>query len=129
MNKYPLFYVNVFAKNMVALAEYYQTLFNLEEITASRSDYFRGFETGECCIGISSLDAYGLLSLTKPDTQTDTILMTFGASSREDVDDRCNYAVKLGGKMLKPPFETYYGWYQAVLRDPEGNPFRINYTP
>ena len=129
MNKYPLFYVNVFAKNMVALAEYYQTLFNLEEITESRSDYFIGFETGGCCIGISSPGAYELLSLTKPDIQTDTILMTFGATSQEDVDARCNYAVELGGTVLKPPFETYYGWCQAVLRDPEGNPFRINYAP
>jgi predicted enzyme related to lactoylglutathione lyase len=129
MSEYPLFYVNVFAKDMIALANYYQTLFDLEEITASRSEYFRGFETGGCCIGISSSDAYELVSLTKPETQTDTILMTFGAPTREDVDAQCDFAVELGGTVVKPPFETYYGWYQAVLRDPEGNPFRINYSP
>ena len=114
---------------MITLAEYYQTLFNLEEITESRSEYFRGYESGACCIGFSSTDAYELLSLTKADVQTDTVLMSFAAASKEDVDDRCDYAVELGGTMVKPPFETYYGWYQAVLRDPEGNPFRINYAP
>ena len=129
MKKYPLFYVNVFARDMLALAEYYQKLFNLEEIKESRSEYFRGYESGGCCIGISSQDAYELLSLTKADRQTDTVLMTFAAVSQEDVDTRSNYAVELGGTLVKQPFETYYGWYQAVLRDPEGNPFRINYAP
>lgn len=129
MSNNPLFYVNVLAKDMIALAGFYQTLFDLEEITASRSEYFRGFETGGCCIGISSTDAYDLLSLIKPEAQTDTIVMSFGASTPEDVDARCAKAVALGGSMVKPPFETYYGWYQAVVRDPEGNPFRINYMP
>lgn len=127
MNKYPLFYVNVFARDMVALAEYYQTLFYLDEITESRSDYFIGFESGGCCIGFSSQGAYELLSLNQPANQTDTVLMTFAATSREDVDARCKYAAELGGTVVKNPFETYYGWYQAVLRDPEGNPFRINH--
>jgi hypothetical protein len=27
---------------------------------------------------------------------------------------------------VKPPYTTYYNWYQAVLLDPEGNVFRIN---
>ncbi len=87
MSKYPLFYVNVLAKDMIALADFYQTLFDLEEITASRSEYFRGFETGGCCFGISSSGAYDLLSLTQPDAQADTIVPTFGVPSREDVDD------------------------------------------
>lgn len=129
MSNYPLFYVNVFAKDMIALAEFYQSLFNLKEITESRSEYFRGYETGGCCIGISSAGAYELMSLTKPDIQTDTILMSFSATKQVDVDALCDDAVKRGGTVVKPPFETYYGWYQAVLRDPEGNPFRINYMP
>jgi predicted enzyme related to lactoylglutathione lyase len=129
MSQNPLFYVNVLARDMIALADFYQKLFDLEEITASRSEYFIGFETGGCCVGISSTGAYDLLSLTKPDTQTDTILMSFGAPNPEDVDTRCDLAVKLGGAIVKSPFETYYGWYQAVVRDPEGNPFRINYMP
>jgi predicted enzyme related to lactoylglutathione lyase len=129
MNKYPLFYVNVFAKNMAALAEFYQKLFNLEEITESRSEYFIGFETGGCCLGISNPDAYEILSLNKPDSQTDTVFTNFSATSKEDVDDRCKVAIELGGTVVKPAYETYYGWYQAVLRDPEGNPFRINYAP
>jgi predicted lactoylglutathione lyase len=123
----PLFYVNVFAKDMVALADYYQRLFDLEEITASRSDYFIGFESGRCCIGFSSQAAYELLSLTQAESQTDTVLTTFGASSREAVDAQSKVAVELGGTLVKAPFETYYGWYQSILRDPEGNPFRINH--
>jgi hypothetical protein len=28
---------------------------------------------------------------------------------------------------VKEPFKTYYGWFQSVLRDPDGNAFRINF--
>jgi predicted enzyme related to lactoylglutathione lyase len=122
-----LFYVNIFARDMVALADFYQRLFDLEEITVSRSEYFIGFESGGCCIGFSSQAAYELLALTQAGSQTDTVLTTFGASSREDVDAQSKRAVELGGMLVKAPFETYYGWYQSVLRDPEGNPFRINH--
>ena len=36
-------------------------------------------------------------------------------------------AVKMGATLVKAPFTTYYGWYQSVLLDPEGNAFRINF--
>lgn len=129
MSSYPLFYVNVLAKDMLAIADYYQKLFELDEILESRSDLFRGYETGGCCLGISAQGAYELLSLKNPGAQADNMFLTFGASSPEDVDARCRLAVELGGTLVKSPFETYYGWYQGVLRDPEGNPFRINYVP
>jgi len=129
MNSYPLFYVNIFARDLLALSDYYQKLFELEEIIESRSEIYRGYSTGGCCLGFNSEEAYELLSLTNSNTQTDSVLATFAASNREDVDARCLYAVDLGGTLVKSPFETYYGWYQGVLRDPEGNPFRINYTP
>ena len=32
-----------------------------------------------------------------------------------------------GLPLVKPPYVTYYHWYQAVLLDPEGNVFRINF--
>ena len=129
MNSYPLFYVNIFTRDLLGLSAYYQKLFELGEIAESRSEIFRGYNTNGCCLGFSSTEAYELLSLTDSDAQTDNVLMTFAASSREEVHARCSYAVELGGTLVKSPFKTYYGWYQGVLRDPEGNPFRINYTP
>ncbi|NAT60930.1 glyoxalase, partial [Pseudomonas syringae pv. actinidifoliorum] len=32
-----------------------------------------------------------------------------------------------GADTIKEPYLTYYNWYQAVLLDPEGNIFRINF--
>jgi predicted lactoylglutathione lyase len=43
------------------------------------------------------------------------------------VDELTPKAVSLGAKLVKPPYKTYYNWYQAVLLDPEGNVFRINH--
>jgi len=34
-------------------------------------------------------------------------------------------ALARGGQVLKGPFATYYGQWQAVLADPENNVFRV----
>jgi len=36
-------------------------------------------------------------------------------------------ALEAGATLVKPPYVTYYNWYQSVLLDPEGNVFRINF--
>lgn len=53
-------------------------------------------------------------------------MITFEVASRHAVDHLSEKAVSLGATLVKAPVETYYGWYQAVLRDLEGHPFRIN---
>ena len=44
-----------------------------------------------------------------------------------DVDTCVPRAVEAGATLIKAPYTTYYNWYQAVLLDPEGNVFRINF--
>jgi uncharacterized glyoxalase superfamily protein PhnB len=53
-------------------------------------------------------------------------MITFEVESRTAVDRLSEKAVGLGAVVVRPPFETYYGWYQSVMRDPEGHAFRIN---
>jgi predicted enzyme related to lactoylglutathione lyase len=36
-------------------------------------------------------------------------------------------AVANGARLLHEPYETYYGAWQSVLADPDGNVFRINH--
>jgi len=45
----------------------------------------------------------------------------------DEVDRLTPIAVAKGATLRKAPFTTYYGWYQSVLLDPEGNAFRINF--
>ncbi len=123
-----LSYVNVFARDVVALSGFYQQVFGFPEIEAIRSPIFRGLDTGRSSLGFNALDAYELLHLSEfSDTRGAKFLLNIDVDSREEVDRRVPVALAAGATLVKAPYETYYHWYQAVLLDPEGNVFRINY--
>jgi predicted enzyme related to lactoylglutathione lyase len=124
-------YINIFARDVVKLAGFYAEVFGLEEIVASRSPIFRGLRTKRANIGFNAHDAYELLNLQKSTDGTGIrSFTTFDVDSAAEVDRLTPIAVEKGATLLKAPFTTYYGWYQSVLLDPEGNAFRINYgTP
>ena len=42
------------------------------------------------------------------------------------VDDAAAFAALHGGRVVKPPYATYYGQWQTVLTDPEGHVFRAS---
>ncbi|MEE7493350.1 VOC family protein [Methylobacterium oryzae] len=122
-----LSYVNIFARQLEPLAAFYSGLLGLEEIVDSRSSIFRGFRCGDASLGISASDAYELLGLRQPTGEGERNIVTFDVESPTEVERLVEAAKGLGAEVVKEPFETYYGWYQAVLRDPEGNPFRLNH--
>jgi predicted enzyme related to lactoylglutathione lyase len=121
-------YVNIFARDVVKLAGFYAGVFGLNEIVASRSPIFRGLKTKKANIGFNAYDAYELLNLPKsPDGTGIKALVTFDVERADEVDRLTPIAVAKGATLRKAPFTTYYGWYQSVLLDPEGNAFRIDF--
>ena len=123
-----LSYVNVFARDVVALSGFYMKVFGFTEIEAIRSPIFRGLDTGKSSLGFNALDAYELLHLSEySDTRGVKFLLNIDVDSKDDVDRMVPVAVAGGATLIKPPYETYYHWYQAVLLDPEQNVVRINY--
>jgi uncharacterized glyoxalase superfamily protein PhnB len=123
-----LSYVNVFARDVVALSGFYQAVFGFAEIEAIRSPIFRGLDTGKSSLGFNATDAYALLGLAdRADTRGVTFLLNFDVDSAAAVDRLVPVAVANGATLVKPPYKTYYNWYQAVLLDPEENVFRINH--
>ena len=123
-----LSYVNVFARDVVALSGFYMKVFGFTEIEAIRSPIFRGVDTGKSSLGFNALDAYELLHLSEySDTRGVKFLLNIDVDGKDDVDRMVPVAVAGGATLIKPPYETYYHWYQAVLLDPEQNVFRINY--
>ncbi|XAH23760.1 VOC family protein [Xylophilus sp. GW821-FHT01B05] len=123
-----LSYVNVFAKDVVALSGFYQRVFGFAEIEAIRSPIFRGLDTGKSSLGFNALEAYELLHLSEhSDTRGVKFLLNIDVDSQADVDRMVPVALAAGATLVKAPYETYYHWYQAVLLDPEGNVFRINF--
>ena len=126
--KATLSYVNIFAKDIVALSQFYMDVFGFTEIEKIRSPIFRGLDTGRSCLGFNAQDAYGLLKLDEfSEVSGIKFLLNIDVASSAEVDQMTPKAVSLGAKLVKPPYKTYYNWYQAVLLDPEGNVFRINH--
>ncbi|KPX42569.1 Uncharacterized protein ALO68_02341 [Pseudomonas syringae pv. helianthi] len=123
-----LSYVNVFAQDIVRLSTFYSNLFGFREIEAIRSPIFRGLDTGRSCIGFNALDAYELLGLDEFAGSTGCrFLLNIDVDEQLELDRLVPLAVAMGARLVKEPYLTYYNWYQAVLLDPEGNIFRINY--
>lgn len=122
-----LSYVNIFARDLDALAGFYAGLLDLEEIVASRTPLYRGYRCGGSSLGFSAMDAYEMLALDRPTGQGERNLITFDVDSQAQVRRLVDVAQASGASLIKAPFETYYGWYQSVLRDPEGNAFRLNF--
>ena len=122
-----LSYVNIFARDIVALSSFYMDIFGFPEIEAIRSPIFRGIDAGRCCIGFNAPDAYGLLMLSdESDTKGVKFLLNIDVDTVEEVDALTPKAAARGARLVKAPYRTYYDWYQSVLLDPEGNVFRIN---
>ena len=123
-----LSYVNVFARDIEALSGFYQRVFDFPEVEAILSPIFVGLDAGTCCIGFNAPDAYELLHLAEhSDTSGCKFLLNIDVDSPAEVDRMVPIAVEAGATLIKPPYTTYYNWYQAVLMDPEGNVFRINH--
>ncbi|AFK57013.1 MAG: glyoxalase/bleomycin resistance/dioxygenase family protein [Tistrella sp.] len=122
-----LSYVNVFARDVVALSGFYSEVFGFPEIEAIRSPIFRGIDAGGTAIGFNALDAYELLKLQDfAETKGVKFLLNIDVDTVDEVDAMVPKAVEKGATLIKAPYRTYYDWYQAVLLDPEGNVFRIN---
>ncbi|EXS71225.1 VOC family protein [Sphingobium sp. Ant17] len=122
-----LAYTNIYTADIDRLAEFYSTLFGFTEYMESRSPIFRGFAAGGTSLGFSGIGAYELLGMEPQTAPGDRVFQTFNVDSPEEVRALTEKAGSLGAATVKEPFATYYGWYQSVLRDPDGNAFRINF--
>jgi predicted lactoylglutathione lyase len=123
-----LSYVNIFARDIEALSGFYREVFGFTEIPEIRSPIFVGLATGRSCIGFNALDAYDLLNLGEHSATAGVkFLLNVDVDSMAEVDALVPFAIEKGAALIKPPYRTYYDWYQAVLFDPEQNVFRINH--
>ncbi len=110
---------------------FYQELFGLPEVEELASPHFRGLRIGPTVLGFSGPHAYELLELPAPAAQEEGVdtFLTFEAEDRDGVSALTARAAELGGAVVKQPYDTYYGAWQSVVRDPDGHAFRINFLP
>ena len=123
-------YVNVLARDNVALSLFYQRLFGFPEIESHRSPIYRCLDAGGMELCFNADEAYDLLGIgdRRPSGASPVrVYFTLEVGAPEAVDAAAARAVVEGGGVIKPPYTTYYNARQAVLEDPEGNVFRVNH--
>lgn len=122
-------FASYIAEDIEALSAFYAEVFDLSEVTELRSEIFRGLDMGGLTLGFSAPVVYEMLSIEKWADATGTRqYLTFEVGSDVEVVQRTTAAVGHGASLQHEPYETYYGTYQSVLADPEGNVFRINHN-
>lgn len=121
-----LTYVTYFTHDLNAMTEFYVAI-GLEEIEASRSDSYREVKAGSAKIGFAAQAAYKNLDMAcDADPTGSRSLITFDVGHSDNVAAIVSRVIAAGGELVKPGFETSFGMYLAVVRDPEGNPFRLS---
>lgn len=124
-----LSFVSVICDHVDDLAAFYRSVFDLEPVDALASEHFRALRIGGTVLGFSARSAYEMLNLVDPGVeQPPTTFWTFEVDTDQQVDDLTGAAVSAGGRLVKPPYGTYYGAWQSVLLDPAGHAFRINHS-
>ena len=122
--------VNLFCRDPEALMGFYRDLLGLPERTEARSPIYRALRLGAAELGFNKRDAYALLNLADREPAEGErgirAYATFAVAAEADVDALAAHIPSLGGRVVKAPYRTYYGAWQAVATDPEGNVFRLN---
>jgi catechol 2,3-dioxygenase-like lactoylglutathione lyase family enzyme len=124
-----LSFASVFSADIEKLSTFYRELLGLDEVLELRSEHFRGLRIGDTILGFSAPSAYEMLNLAEPQQKPDGVsaFLTFEMPSDADVDGVTAAAIGSGASCVKEPGRTYYGAWQSVLLDPDGNAFRLNH--
>ena len=119
--------VNILCADIDRQMAFYQALFGFGEIERSRSPIYRALDTGASELGFNAPPARELLGLppAAPTPGVD-VFATFVLDTPEAVDNAAARVAAIGGRVIKPPFATYYHQWQSVLADPEGHVFRVS---
>jgi predicted enzyme related to lactoylglutathione lyase len=118
--------VTFFARDVDALAGFYAAALGLAP-TVDDSPRYRELAGGGTRIGFAFPGAYDLLSLQdQADPSGLRSVLTFLIGGADGMEAAVARAVAAGATLVKPPYATHFGAWMAVLRDPEGNAFRLS---
>lgn len=120
-------YLTFIARDVAALAQFYIDALGLEEVEASRDHRYREVRGGGCMIGFAHEPAREMLNMADQANPTGIrSVMTFDVGTVTAVVPAVARAVACGAELVRPAFDSPFGQHQAVLRDPEGNAFRVS---
>ena len=124
-------YFNLFCRDIEAQHAFYRALLGLPDLAHKRSALYCALDAGSTELGFNAAPAYELLSLAARQPPAGapppvTGYATFMLGTPAAVESAARATAALGGRVVTPPYATYYRERQAVLEDPEGNVFRVS---
>jgi predicted enzyme related to lactoylglutathione lyase len=119
----------LFCRDPAALLGFYAALFDATETEAAKSPTQRALRIGSAELGFTQTDAAALrgLSAALPGEDGIRAFATFAATDEHEVDALAARVAELGGRIVRAPQRTWYGSWQLVAADPEGNAFRVDH--
>ena len=122
---------NLLCRDVQAQFDFYRAVLGLPEAKASRSPIYRALETPDFQFGFNAAPAYALLGLAdrQPAAGERVPVVAYATLMLDGpgaVDAAVQAAQHAGGRVVKAPYATYYGQWQAVLADPEDNIFSVS---
>ena len=122
-----LSYVSIVTERLDELKACYVAALGLDELTEWSHEGFRALLCAPgVVLALHSPEAYKCLGLEPPgEGQVGTVL-TFDPGSADELQRLHNDFVARSVPVIRAPFETQYGSLQAIYRDIDGNPFRLN---
>ncbi|PZU57625.1 MAG: glyoxalase [Sphingobium sp.] len=118
--------VTFFARDVDALAGFYTAALGLSP-TVDDPPRYREVGAGGANIGFAAQAAYQTLCLEDEANPTGLRnILTFALPDANGMTDAVLRAVGCGAAVVRSPYSTHFGSMMAVLRDPEGNVFRLN---
>lgn len=124
----PMF--NLFCRDIDRQVAFYQKILGWDEIKEYSSPIYRVLTGAGIQLGFNGLKAYDLLGLAnrqRPASLDFPISVMFTSIVQDPgyVDEVAKVVPTLGGHIVHGPFPTYYGHWQLVFEDPEGNVSRV----
>jgi len=121
-----LSYVTFIAQDVDLMAEFYIAALGLEEVAESRDHRYREVRGGGCMIGFAMAGVRAALNLPEAQPTGTRALLTFQVDALADLTDAVAKACAAGAELVRGAADTFFGQRQVVLRDPEGNVFRLS---
>lgn len=128
-------HVAIWTENLEIMREYYRKYFGgisnnlyINPKTGFRS-YFLSFQSGA---RLELMERSGIpenLNDRKEKQHLGLIHMAFGASSKEEVEQKATVLQSAGFEILRGPRTTGDGYYEFETLDPEGNRIEVTFKP
>lgn len=117
-------------RDMARALEFYEKGLNFKRSDASQGDIVF-FSLGGLALALYPLDklATEVGLAAKAEDQFSGITFAYNTQSKQEVDDILRKVDAIGGRIVQPAKEVFWGGYSGYFADPDNHIFEVAYNP